>query len=266
LINPSPLVSFLDSGMGGLPYLQWIQNEKPSWKLIYLADNACFPYGSRSSDFLIDRTKVLCGYIIEHYHPDLMVIACNTASVTALDALRQEFSIPFVGVVPAVKPAAESSVHGIIGVLATENTVRGQYLEVLIKQFASNQSVETKAAPDLVSFVEESLYKAEEKDIYQILMPYIDYIDQKKWEAVVLGCTHFILLKPWLRKWLPDRVRIIDSTDGVGRRILSLLSDRKDPEAVAEGIFHVTGKNFNPVIYKTAAENHKMTFIPLEGL
>lgn len=258
----------MDSGLGGLPYLQWLQNEKPLWKLIYLADNAFFPYGGRSTEFLIDRLKVISRFIVEQYHPHLIVIACNTASVTALDALREEFSVPFVGVVPAVKPAAESGSQGIIGVLATEKTVKGPYLEALIRQFASGQIVETRAASDLVLFVEERLYRADEDEIRSILTPYLETIRERGWRAVVLGCTHFILLKSWFSKWLPPEVRIIDSTDGVGRRILSLLSgikvqENREPE---ESIFHVTGQNYDPEIYVSAAHQNKMVFTPLEGL
>jgi len=261
-------VFFMDSGLGGLPYLQWVQNEQPLWKLIYLADNACFPYGGRSTDFIIDRLKVLSRFIVDKYHPDLIVIACNTASVTALETLRNEFPVPFVGVVPAVKPAAESGSRGIIGVLATEKTVKGQYLEALIREFAAGQAVETRAASNLVRFVEESLFRADEEEIRRILTPYIDHIRERGWQAVVLGCTHFILLRSWFRKWLPSEVKIIDSTDGVGRRVLSLLSGLPVPECrkPEPGIFHVTGNRYDQEIYASAAHLNNMIFAPLEDL
>ncbi len=256
----------MDSGLGGLPYLQWIRQRKPHWNLIYLADNACFPYGIRSTDFLIDRLKDISRFIINEHNPDLCVIACNTASVTALDALRQAFAIPFVGVVPAVKPAAETVETGKIGVLATEKTVQGRYLEALIRQFAAGQIVETKAAPDLVRFVEEQLYRAEDSEVERILKPYIDHIAGREWSAVVLGCTHFILLKPWIEKMLPETVRIIDSTDGVGRRILSLIPDTETTVTGHEGIFYVTGKGFRSEPYQSAASECGMRFFPLEEL
>ncbi|MDA3955557.1 glutamate racemase [Oceanispirochaeta sp.] len=267
MINRVPLVFFMDSGLGGLPYLQWVKNEKPHWQFVYLADHSCFPYGSRSTPFLKERLVNITSRIVELHHPDLVVVACNTASVTALDTLRDEFSIPFVGVVPAVKPAAQTAGVDKIAVLATDKTVKGKYLKALIRQFAPDQVVETRAASDLVDFVENHLFLADEEEIKEALDPYISLILEKQWKVIVLGCTHFILLKPWFEKWLPQNISIIDSTEGVGRRILHLLpEDLSSPFTgqVPENIFHITGNQYNEKLYKTVAAQYQMILSPLK--
>ncbi|MDC7235272.1 MAG: glutamate racemase [Spirochaetales bacterium] len=264
---------FMDSGLGGLPYLHWIQKKKPEYRLIYLADNQAFPYGIRSEEFLQERLSLLSGTIIDLYNPALMVIACNTASVSALHILRQRFNIPFVGVVPAVKPAAEASGEGVIGVLATQRTVQGDYLKDLIRQFAPDQKVETQGAPDLVDFVENRLFSATDEEINAILDPYIEHIARQKWNRLVLGCTHFILLRPWLEQRLPGSVGIVDSTEGVGQRILSLLEENEKKntritgnsgtpvtEKGQRGVFHITGTGYNKKAYQAAADRYDLDF------
>jgi glutamate racemase len=271
---------FMDSGLGGLPYLQWIRQKRPNDTIIYLADNAGFPYGGRSPEFLRERLTTISRHIIERYNPELMVIACNTASVTSLAVLRERFSVPFVGVVPAVKPAAEINEDGVIGVLATERTVEGEYLQALIRQFALNQDVETLGAPDLVDFIENCFLLADDKAIRLILEPYIKHIETHSWTTLVLGCTHFILLRPWLERWLPASVTIVDSTEGVGRRILSLLEDDKlsdgaavspDSQSIEKskpgtGVFHITGTGYNASVYKAAARRYGLDFAALEEI
>ncbi|MBF9015038.1 MULTISPECIES: glutamate racemase [unclassified Oceanispirochaeta] len=267
---------FMDSGLGGLPYLQWIRRKRPNDEIIYLADNAGFPYGGRSPEFLRERLTTISRYIIDRYNPELMVIACNTASVTSLDVLRNRFTVPFVGVVPAVKPAAENNGDGVIGVLATERTVKGEYLQALIRQFALDQDVETLGAPDLVDFIENRFFVTDDEAIFSILEPYLIHIETHGWSTLVLGCTHFILLRPWLERWLPSSVNIVDSTEGVGRRILSLLdtiesaADSSVPAPVktetGTGVFHITGTGYNVDVYKAAARRYGLDFAALEEI
>ncbi len=270
-----PVLFFMDSGLGGVPYLKWVRDRRPDDFYIYLADNRCFPYGDKSPDFLRERLALISGYIIEKYKPDLMVLACNTASVTALADLRKRFDLPFVGVVPAVKPAAELKSRGVIGVLATDRTVAGEYLKTLISEFAAGQSVESLGAPDLVNFVENKLHRADDSMVRKILKPYVEHIVRKGWTTVVLGCTHFILLKPWLRKFLSSEINIVDSTDGVGRRILGLLSDpggknTESPRDInslsGKGVFHITGSGFNTDSYMYTAKTFDLDYKQLEDL
>ncbi len=260
----NPRLFFIDSGLGGLSYLECVREKRPSWDYHYLADTAFFPYGGRDSETLISRLCAVTRSVEDQTRPDLMVVACNTASVTALDALRSEFDFPIVGVVPAVKPA--SAGKGPIAVIATEQTAKGNYLKSLIDQFAPDQDVETVAAPDLVDFVENRLFEAEESEIFDILKPYADQVKMREWNALVLGCTHYIFLKPWLRKMLPPHVALVDSTDGVTRRVLDLLKDcpGKADAASGEALFQVTGRGGER--YRRRAEERDMNFLELEVL
>ena len=220
---------FMDSGIGGIPYLRWVRERRPDWDYLYIADNLFFPYGGKDAKDLTDRLLKLTARVVALYQPDIIILACNTASVTALDHLRKQFSMPFVGVVPAVKPAAEKYSAGKIGVLATKGTVEGAYLKELIRKFAGDRDVvEPLAAPDLVRFVEKELSRASEMRIREILMPYLKEAELRQWTYMVLGCTHFLFLKPWFEKWKHPGLTIVDSTEGVGRRILSLLDSQED--------------------------------------
>lgn len=224
MISKEKKLVFMDSGIGGIPYLRWVREKRPDWQYVYLADNKYFPYGGRSSEELKDRLIKLTYLMIRHYSPDIIILACNTASVTALADLRARFSIPFVGVVPAVKPAAECYGTGRIGVLATKGTVEGDYLKELIRKFTPHgEAVDCIAASDLVDFVENKLIAAREEDIKRVVIPYLQEAKRREWSHMVLGCTHYIYLKPWFEKWKSPTLSIIDSTEGVGKRILSLL-------------------------------------------
>ena len=136
-----PIV-FIDSGVGGLPYLEKARIYMPGENLVYVADNKNFPYGEKSAGQLKSIILMLIRKIVDKISPKLIVIACNTASVVALSLLREEFGIPFVGVVPAIKPAGEYSENGKIGLLATRKTVEDPYTDTLINEFASSCRVE----------------------------------------------------------------------------------------------------------------------------
>ncbi len=223
---------FMDSGIGGIPYLRWVRERRPGWEYIYIADNLFFPYGGRNTEELTARLTELTGQVNELYQPDIVVLACNTASVTALSHLRNTFSMPFVGVVPAVKPATEGHSVGKIGVLATRGTVEGSYLKELIRKFAGDRDVvDPLAAPDLVRFVEKEFIHADEAGIRGIVMPYLREAEKREWTYMVLGCTHFLFLRPWFEKWKHPGLTIVDSTEGVGKRILSLLEKDNMTEA-----------------------------------
>ncbi len=248
---------FIDSGLGGLPYTWGLETHRR----IYVADRAYFPYGGRSVEFLQGRLKTLCENSIERYSPDIIVLACNTASVSALAYLRKVFPLPFVGTVPAVKTAVGQP--GNIGIIATERTIQGEYLQNLIHQFAPERLVEVLAAPDLVDFVEEELYQEKEEVIRRVLQPYIDHAKKNNWRAMVLGCTHFIHLKPWLRAWLPPQVALVDSTEGVLKRVQTLLVEK--PREKGESLFYTTGGDYDPRAYKKIARQWGFELQELAG-
>ena len=151
----SKTVAFFDSGIGGIPYLIHLKNIKPDLNYVYLADNANFPYGIKTGETIKEIVLSAIERFIKKTTPDVIVIACNTATVVTLPYLREKFSVPFVGVVPAVKPAALMSENKRIGLFATNKTVSDSYTDNLISQFAGNCEVYKNADSNIVSFIEK---------------------------------------------------------------------------------------------------------------
>lgn len=223
--NDAP-IAFLDSGVGGLPYLQWVKEKLPLENFIYFADRKNFPYGEKSREEIVQIVLDTVKSLHNGNSPKMLVIACNTASVTSLDAVREAVDIPVVGVVPAVKPAAEISTGSRIGVLATERTVSGTYLQRLIDDFASTCHVEKVGASGIVRFVENNLFSSSEREKNEILDQAVNRFTGQEVDTVVLGCTHFIYIDELLKKRLGPKVRVIDSREGVGNQIIKVLTDK----------------------------------------
>jgi len=215
-------VAILDSGIGGLPYLSWIQEHLPQEALVYVADAAAFPYGEKTPDQVRATVVALGRALVERYDAKLLLVACNTASVLALDAVRSALTIPVVGVVPAVKTAATLGT-GTLGVLATPRTVEDGYWETLVAQFAPGRRVKGFAAPDLVRLVEEGAPVADREIL---LSAWARKLQGEGVDSVVLGCTHYLHLAADLQRLLGPSVSVVDSRDGVGRRVASVLEDR----------------------------------------
>ncbi|MDR0806673.1 MAG: glutamate racemase [Enterobacteriaceae bacterium] len=220
-----PTALVFDSGVGGLSVYQEIRQLLPDLSVIYAFDNAGFPYGEKSEQVIAERVVKLVREICRRHHIDIIVIACNTASLVSLPALRENFDIPVVGVVPAIKPAAALSRNGIVGLLATKVTVSRPYTHELISKFAHGCQIELMGSSRLVELAEEKLHgnpvKAEE--LKQILAPWLN--TDKAPDTIVLGCTHFPLLKEELAAVLPEETLLVDSGAAVARRVASLLAE-----------------------------------------
>lgn len=213
-----PRVAFLDSGIGGVPYLVATRSLLPDASYCYLADNAHFPYGDRDAESV---RRVICDaarILIDSFDPDAIVVACNTASVVALDELRARFPLPFVGVVPAIKPAATFGSGGRIGVLATRRTVEDPYLAHLIRRFAPDREVVLEAAGGLVELVEERFGRFDADELRAALEGPLERLRGARVESVVLGCTHFIHVRSEIEALLGPGVRVVDSVEGVARQ------------------------------------------------
>lgn len=238
-------VLFLDSGIGGLPYVEAVARRLPGERFIYIADTAHFPYGHRSEKAIRRIVGDTVAGGLEEFEPKLVVVACNTASVVALSTLRERYSVPFVGVVPAVKPAALTGGEGDVLVLSTARTADGSYLAQLIRRFAGGQAVRTHAAGDLVTFVEHRLPEAGTEERRRAVGAALRGLEPSGVRAVVLGCTHFTHLTEEIAEWFAPQTRLIDSRDGVARRVAELLagagSTAARTAAVEKGCFYVTG-------------------------
>lgn len=226
-MEPEPLL-FFDSGVGGLPYLASARQRLPGADYVYLADRLNYPYGEKPAGDLRRLVLEAMGQALERFRPRLVVVACNTASVVALDALRRSYPVPFVGVVPAVKPAAEHLGGSRLGggrlaVVATRGTVSGEYLRQLVEDYASGVEVLRIPVAELVDYAEHTPpprnLERDEAMVRRALAPHL----RDGLGSVVLGCTHFTLLEEAFRRVLGPGVEVIDSREGVARRVVSLL-------------------------------------------
>ncbi|MBY6034327.1 glutamate racemase [Marinobacter daepoensis] len=212
-----PRVLVFDSGAGGLSVAACIHRALPGAKLVYLADNAGFPYGDKPGGVVIARCCSLIRQCLVQFPCDVVVVACNTASTVVLPELRAMTDVPVVGVVPAVKPAAARSGNRRIGLLATPATIKRPYLDELIQEFARDCQVVRLGHPALVRWAEE-LVAGQAPD--QALMDEaLAPLKEAGVDTVVLGCTHYPLLLPWLRKGLPDVRHWVESGEAIARRV-----------------------------------------------
>jgi glutamate racemase len=221
----SPHALVFDSGVGGLSVMREIAHLLPQLRLTYAADNAAFPYGTKTEAELVARVSAVIGALVEVTAPDIVVIACNTASTSALAALRQFLTIPVIGVVPAIKPAAASSETRVIGLLGTKATVASAYTAALVKQFADGCAVLTYGSPELVEAAERKLQGLPpgEADIAEAVARLFGQPGGARLDTVVLGCTHFPLLAQELAAAAPHPVTWMDSGAAIARRVATIL-------------------------------------------
>ncbi|MGC1040988.1 glutamate racemase [Pantoea agglomerans] len=224
-----PTVLVFDSGVGGLSVYDEVRQLLPDLHYLYAFDNAGFPYGEKSETFIVERVVAIVEAITRSYPLSLVIIACNTASTVSLPALRERFAFPVVGVVPAIKPAARLTRNGVVGLLATRATVRRPYTHELVSQFAGSCKIEMLGSAELVELAEAKLHGAEVAldEVRRIVQPWLRMAEPP--DTVVLGCTHFPLLREELQQVLPEGTRLIDSGAAIARRTAWLL-EHEAPE------------------------------------
>jgi len=223
-----PTILGFDSGLGGLTVLREIVRARPDAHYLYVADDAFFPYGHHSEEQIIDRVVPLVGELIGTHAPDLVVIACNTASTLVMSHLRDAYQVPFVGTVPAIKPACASSKTKRVSVLGTRGTVKREYTRKLIHDFAQGCEVTLVGSAELASLAESALSGHEVSDaaIAAELAPCFvgnGESDPARTDTVVLACTHFPLLLDRFITLAPWPVDWIDPAPAIARRVADLL-------------------------------------------
>ncbi|CAN5503744.1 glutamate racemase [soil metagenome] len=221
----APRILLFDSGMGGLTVANAVRSLLPQADLLYAADNAAFPYGGWDEPALVERIVKVVGILIERTGPDIVVVACNTASTLALAALRASYDIPFVGTVPAIKPAASQTKSGLVGVLATPGTVKREYTRALIDTYAFHCKVFLHGAKRLAEIAEAKLkgIAPDEEELRQEIAPVFRQRDGKRTDVVVLGCTHYPLLLEEMARVAPWPVAYIDPAPAIARRTAEVL-------------------------------------------
>ncbi|MHB9879600.1 glutamate racemase [Pacificimonas sp. ICDLI1SI03] len=227
-MDAAPILIF-DSGVGGLSVADPVMRALPDAQIIYAADNAGFPYGSKDEAEIAARVPALLGRLVERYRPALVVIACNTASTIALAHVRAALDVPVVGTVPAIKPAAELTQTGVIGVLGTPATVRQRYVDDLAARFASHCVVLRHGAADLAAHAEAVLRgeKVPDAAFADAMAGLLDAEGGDRMDVVVLACTHFPLVSDRLAAIAGQRLTFVDGGAGIARRTVHLLSDQQ---------------------------------------
>ena len=222
MISSPPKVLIFDSGVGGLSILQEVRRRLPACRYVYACDNRAFPYGTKTEEELVERVDLVLKALIGEIDPDIVVIACNTASTVALPRIRSHFQRPVVGVVPAIKPAARLSANGVIGLLATPGTVNRPYTQWLIDEFATHCTVVRLGSSRLVEIAEARL-RGENPDPDELRSIIAPLFEAPALDVVVLACTHFPLLREELAQAAPRAVQWIDSGEAIARRVESFV-------------------------------------------
>jgi glutamate racemase len=216
-------IGVFDSGAGGFTVLSALLQEAPHEHYIYFGDTAHIPYGNRPPAEIIELTANSMRFLLDQ-HVKLIVIACNTASQAALHAMRDRFpEVPFIGVVPAVKPAARLTQSKKIAVLATNQAVKAEYLQGLIASFAVGVEVITRGCPELVTLVEAGKLTGPEAE--RVLEPILTQILASGADTLVLGCTHFPALRATIERLIGPEIQVIDSGAAIARRMRTILTE-----------------------------------------
>jgi glutamate racemase len=241
-----------DSGIGGLSVAREIRKITPSAEMVYIADDAAFPYGVWEAEALTDHIVDLMARLIETHAPDAVVIACNTASTLVLPPLRARFSIPFVGTVPGVKPAAEETKSGLVSVLATYGTIQRDYTRDLIKNFANGCDVRLVGSADLPSLAETYMRGGPVDDaaIATEIAPAFVEKDGRRTDVVVLACTHYPFLIEHFRRLAPWPVQWLDTAPAIARRASSVLGEPPATTSRAPGSALLTSGKAWPAALK----------------
>jgi len=241
-------IGIFDSGVGGTSIWKEIQSLLPNESSIYLADSKNAPYGPKGKDTIIELSIKNTEYLLDR-NCKIIIVACNTATTNAIDYLRQNYNIPFIGIEPAIKPAALQTQTNAIGILATKGTLSSQLFSKTSNLFASNITVVEQIGNGIVELIESGqLYSSEMKSLLKL---YLEPMIKANIDYLVLGCTHYPYLIPLLIDLLPKHVKIIDSGEAVARQTKAILAKNNllnTETIISNNLFYSNG---NPEVIKS---------------
>ena len=262
----APRALVFDSGLGGLSVLAEIRRLRPDVEIVYAADDAAFPYGRLGEEALVARVKTVMARLIGEIEPDIVVIACSTASTLALPPLRGSHPrLPFVGTVPAIKPAAAASRSGLISVLATRGTVARDYTQALVRDYAANCEVTLVGSP-LLAVIAERVMRGEavdEAEIKREIEPCFVERDGRRTDQIVLACTHFPLIADKIERLSPWPVGFVDPAPAIARRLDALIAPARPGASTGrEGTAIFTSGDEPPAALQKTLRLFGLTFTP----
>ena len=234
-----PAIGMFDSGVGGLGVFQAVRRTLSDQSIVYVAGNKYFPFGEKTPEQLQIISENIVNFLIEEHNVKMVVIACNTATVSSLAYLRSKFTIPFVGVVPVVKPACELTKTGCVAILSTPVTAQSAYIQELIKKFGQGKRVLSLGCPGLVDIIESGKLDTPELEI--LLRTFIEPALEQKADIIGLCCTHYPFMREQLQKIVGPTVTILDSNEPVAQQVKRVLALNTQPGALgAEYKFYAT--------------------------
>jgi len=228
-------IGIFDSGVGGLTILSSIVNEiSDSVEYHYVADSLHAPYGSKSIEALLERSRRITEFLISK-GSELVVVACNTATTQVISSLRAEYNIPFVGIEPAVKPAAQLSISKRIGVIATANTLKSGLFKQTLEAYASDCETFTRIGEGLVEAIETGELASEE--LNDLVRDHVAYFNSNEIDVLVLGCTHYSFVSPLFERYLDQRTSLVTPNEAVARRVQSVLRTLDSSAGLVRSIY-----------------------------
>jgi glutamate racemase len=240
------LIGVFDSGVGGLSILDESLRQLPQHNYIYLADSANAPYGEKSSDWIAARSLTLCKYLASK-GCDAIVVACNTATAEAIKQIREAISIPIIGVEPGIKPAAMQSQNHIVGVLATEATLKSDKFNALLATLPNDCQFIKQAGAGLVPLIESG--KADSAETLELLAKHLESIQDAGADTLVLGCTHYPFLRKAIHGLLGESITLIDTSDAVVRQL------NRQLDALG---FNASKANYGSVLFISSKDEYSL--------
>ena len=244
--NNNPIGLF-DSGVGGISIWKEIHKLLPNENTIYLADSKNAPYGQKSKDEIIGLCEKNTEFLLNH-NCKMVVVACNTATTNAIQELRQKYDIPFIGIEPALKPAATQSKTQTIGILATEGTLNSELFHKAVSQYQNIKIIE-QIGHGLVPLIESGDLNS--SDIKDLLVQYLVPMVDANIDYLVLGCSHYPFLIPEIKKIVPSSIQIIDSGEAVAKQTVAILNLNKGFRKSSTASQQIFCTNGNPTVLKT---------------
>lgn len=242
--NDNPIGLF-DSGVGGTSIWKEIHQLLPNENTIYLADSKHAPYGVKSKEEIIELSFKNTEFLLEK-NCKLIVVACNTATTNAIKELRTKYDVPFIGIEPAIKPAANHSKTNIIGILATKGTLNSDLFHEKVQSYTNVKIIE-QIGDGLVQLIENG--NIETPEMKTLLEHYLNPMIKQNIDYLVLGCSHYPYLIPEIQKILPQKIKIIDSGEAVAKQTKSILEQKKLMKESKEN-YQIFYTNSNPTVLK----------------